>query len=279
MDGVTFSVVVATRNRPWDVECLLASLDETGAEDVVEVILADDASDPPVRTDLVSRYPVRVVRSDLPRGAAVMRNRAVAVATGSVVAFLDDDARVFPDWFTVARSGLASASAVTGRIIPLDDGVVSRARQWRYEERYRRLSAGDPVRFFAGGNSAVRRDAFLTSGGFPDLNSAADNALVEGLEAQGLQVAWTPALNILHRNSKGVRRAAEEAWRSGAGRRPIGPASALGEVRRAASVAPWRRDVASATLNLALQVLHSTSAALRQFPAARQRLEKKEQPT
>lgn len=260
MEPLSFSVIVATRNRGWDVARMVESIEATGTESVAEILLADDASDTPLPA-IESRIPVRVLRSEEHRGAAVMRNLAAHEATGDVLAFLDDDARVFPDWFDVAGRALTSAQAITGRIVPMDDGWVSRARQWRYEERYRTLQHGQATTFFAGGNSAVHTEAFLLAGGFPDIASGADNLLVQGLEVQGYQVRWTPELRILHRNSKGVRKAAVEAWRSGTGR-PGTPAAAVREVRRAVGAAPWRRDPASAVLNAGLQVLHSTSRCL-----------------
>lgn len=93
------SVVVCTHNRPADLErCLdaLAALAERP-----EVIVVDSASEPPCR-ELVERYvsdmPDLVYVYEADPGLSRARNRGVARASGSIVAFVDDDAAPRGDW-------------------------------------------------------------------------------------------------------------------------------------------------------------------------------------
>ena len=95
----SLSVVVCTHNRPADLErCLdsLAALDERP-----EVIVVDSASEPPCR-DLVERYasdiPGLVYVYEADAGLSRARNRGVARVSGSIVAFVDDDAAPRRDW-------------------------------------------------------------------------------------------------------------------------------------------------------------------------------------
>ena len=73
-----------------------------------------------------------------------------------------------PAW--LAAAALAALACGCRHPGALDDmpgqTPVSLARQARYDLRYRDLAQGDPVTFFAGGNSAIRTDLFHEVGGF-----------------------------------------------------------------------------------------------------------------
>ncbi|WP_327710175.1 glycosyltransferase [Streptomyces sp. NBC_00464] len=265
--GKRVSVVVATRNRPTDIDLLLASIAACATDVVHEVILVDDASDTPLRVDESAHpFPVRLLRHERRRGAAAGRNLAGQEATGDVLAFLDDDARPLPDWFDVLDEALTpERAAITGRVLPFDSSVVARARQYRYEVRYAQHVPGSEVTFFAGGNSAVWTDAFRDAEGFPDVVTASDNGLVERLADSGGRVYFVPGLRIAHRNSKGAGIALREAWRAGRLAPRSAPAAALRRIAASARSQPWSDDPAAAGLNLGLQAANSLATAL---PAA-----------
>ncbi len=93
------SVVLPSRDRP---ERLARALRSVLAQDHrrLEVLVVDDASEVPARA-VVERVGagddrVRVDRSERNIGAGAARNRALGVARGEVVAFLDDDDRWEP---------------------------------------------------------------------------------------------------------------------------------------------------------------------------------------
>ena len=258
----TISVVVATRNRQTDIDVLLETIARERHPSLHEVVVVDDASDVPLH---VAEYgfPVRLLRNESKRGAAVSRNIAADLAGGDVLAFLDDDARPLPHWFTVISRDLQThRTAITGRVLPFDSGVVSRARQHRYEVRYAQHRSLEPVTFFAGGNSAILRRSFLAAGGFPDVVTASDNGLVERLAAVGEQVYFTPDLRVAHRNSKGARIALREAWRAGRLAEQSPAAHQLRRIVSAAGLQPWHDDVPAACLNVALQAANSVASTL-----------------
>ncbi|MFH9685834.1 glycosyltransferase [Streptomyces sp. NPDC017413] len=265
--GKQVSVVVATYNRPTDVDLLLTAIAACDTGIVHEVILVDDASDTPLRVeDTAHPFPVRLLRHERRRGAAAGRNLAGQEATGDVLAFLDDDARPLPDWFAVLDAALThERAAITGRVLPFDSSVVSRARQYRYEFRYAQQSPGSEVTFFAGGNSAVWTKEFLAAGGFPDVVTASDNGLVERLAESGGRVHFAPGLRVAHRNSKGAGIALREAWRAGRLAPRSTPAAALRRFAASARTQPWSDDPAAAGLNVGLQAANSLATAL---PAA-----------
>lgn len=93
--GCDLSVVVPTRDRPDLLASCLAAL---AACDVapVEVLVVDSASRDAAAV-VAAAAGATVVRCDLP-GASRARNAGWRAARGSIVAFVDDDVRVAPDW-------------------------------------------------------------------------------------------------------------------------------------------------------------------------------------
>ncbi|WP_157172865.1 glycosyltransferase [Nocardia exalbida] len=221
---VRISVIIPTRNRPDDLRRCLAGLTEcvqrlgsTPGVTLHELVVIDDVS---TRPDALSS----VYASDLPKvvlynrermGAGSSRARAVSAASGDVLAFLDDDSVPRGDWLTVAGSVTEQRPAISGRVLRFDNGLVSSARQARYDARYRSLSTGDPISFFAGGNSAILTSAFRSVGGFSRSGVGGDNSLAEALAGSGTPAQFEPELVIAHRNGKGVRRAMLDSWSSG----------------------------------------------------------------
>lgn len=213
----SFSVIVPTRDRPGDLAACLRSVTASDNGRLSEIIVIDDGSRTPCRIDpTLVRVPIRLIRHEISQGPDRCRNTAVEAALGDDLAFLDDDARLPQDWFTVASSAVdAGWLAFTGRVLPFDQGVVSRARQWRYDQRYSSLSTGQATSFLAGGNSVVDRQAFQRANGFPILAAGGDNGLVGRLAGEGVDCRFLWELRVLHRNSKGLRTAAQQAWRAG----------------------------------------------------------------
>lgn len=218
--SVSFSVIIPTLDRPDDLgECLQAVVKAARGHAIEIIVVADGPSlVPRIPYAVSAALPTRVLHTPPHSGPDASRNAGAEVATGDVLAFLDDDARPRADWFDIAAAHLAGEwHAITGRVLPFDHGVVSRARQWRYDERYRRLIPGQSVAFLAGGNSAVRRSFFLAAGGFPVRSAGGDNGLVPRLRAVGAECIFVPTLCILHRNGKGLFTAIKQAWNAGRG--------------------------------------------------------------
>lgn len=101
------AVIVPTRNRPRELETLLANLaEQTRRPDSVTVV---DSSDEDIRRDVehvvaASRLPCTFLRH-WPPSAAAQRNAGLAAVGGSadLVAFVDDDLTLNPEGFEVVR--------------------------------------------------------------------------------------------------------------------------------------------------------------------------------
>ena len=114
------SILIATKGRLSQLERLLESLSRLEDRESIphEIILANNAPDEVSAgaiNDLVKPYAEREperwqhVREPQP-GKSRALNRAIALARGQILAFLDDDVEVVPSWLRVTRDFFLSYS-------------------------------------------------------------------------------------------------------------------------------------------------------------------------
>lgn len=87
------SVVIPTHNRRGLLAEAVASIDEQSYSGPIEILIADDASSPPVTPSSLPacRFPIRIVNYPTPKGGAAAKNLSVRAARGEYLVFLDDD--------------------------------------------------------------------------------------------------------------------------------------------------------------------------------------------
>lgn len=277
---MSVTVVVATHNRRDQV---LLTLPKHQAP----VILVDNASTDGTPEAVEARLPhVRVVRLASNAGAAA-RNVGARLADTPFVAFADDDSYWHDGALDAAARILTRHPAtglVTARIL-----VGPRAEPDPISERMASAPLGTPpalpgpaVLGFLACAAVVRRDAFLTVGGFqPRLHVYGEEALLAmDLAAAGWGLAYVPSLTVRHlpapsgRDPAGRRRlesrnALLTTWL----RRPVGHAvravsralstrDGRAGLRYALSDLPWalrhRRPVPR-TVEAALRVLETSA--------------------
>jgi glycosyltransferase involved in cell wall biosynthesis len=213
------ALIIPTQDRPDDLAACLASVAAYAPTCLREVVIVDDgvggAAEAP---GAIARAPLRVERNPVPIGAAASRNRALGLLGPSVeiVGFLDDDVRLTPDWFVSALTELSEdRGALTGPVRRFDSSLLARARQLRYDRRYAGLEDGDRVPFMAGGNCVVWRHAIDAVGGFPEVPTMSDTLFLAMLERLDLGCHFSSDMSVWHRNSKGLRKAVQDAWMAG----------------------------------------------------------------
>ncbi|MFN2195643.1 MAG: glycosyltransferase [Anaerolineales bacterium] len=234
--AVPFSVIVCTRDRPHLLsDCLqaLAGLDYPR----FEILVIDNAPSSSATERLCAQHPVRYVREDRP-GLDVARNTGWQLASGSLVAFTDDDARPDPGWL----AGLAAAfeqpevMAVTGPVLPCE---LNTPAQIAFEEAYGGMSHGfDRHSFYreelsdrellwasgfgVGANMAFRRTILADLGGFDpalDVGTPAagggDVELFHRLVARGNLLIYTPDAPVWHLHRRGWEELKQQIYNNG----------------------------------------------------------------
>lgn len=190
------AVVVPTRNRHAPLLRALKSVErQTRVAD--EVLVVDDASDPPIRLDASDPFlaSVRVVRLDAPQGAGAARNAGVNAAASPIVAFLDSDDLYLDTHLEDVETGFLQqpeAAFVATRILVADDAMTPFARfgSQRTEITHAMLlERGNVVGTFSA--IAVARARFVAVGGIPPIRSYQDWALTLALTEQ------VPAVNVV----------------------------------------------------------------------------------
>jgi mycofactocin system glycosyltransferase len=220
------SVVIPAYARP---DATRATVDSVLALDYpanrFEVVVIDDASPEPLVFPDLPADRVRVLRLAENGGPAVARNAGIAAATGELVAFLDNDCTVTPDWLTLLAAALEEAEVdiAGGRALsppsrghgllaayeavrsPLDMGKTGGA-----------VGTGELVPYLPSCNLLVRRSAAQRLGGFRDgMHLGEDVDFVWRAREARSKVVYEPAATIVHHHREQLgamlRRRAEYA--------------------------------------------------------------------
>lgn len=181
------SYVTCTRNRPAELAATLRTLDalHQNASSPVEVIIADNASDVPVRDTLPeTSFPVRVIRLDR-NVAASARNHAAAQAEHDWLVMLDDDSAPVDLGHLHVLERTADDVVAVMADITLPDG--SRER-------------GGLPEVLVGCGAAVRQQAYLDAGGYDEgfFFAAEEPDLCARLIDAGWRLEFSPWFRVLH---------------------------------------------------------------------------------
>lgn len=214
------AVAICTRERPEDLTRALhavAALQPVPAE----IIVVDNNPATDRTREVAARFPgVRYVREDRP-GLDAARNRALAEATASIVAFTDDDAAPEAAWLGHLLEAFDDPRVLcaTGLTLPLE--LETPAQEWF--ERLSPFARGfervvfdgtrhDPVDVApcgAGANMAVRRTLIDRIGGFDEAldagtltKSGGDHEMFGRILAGGYRIVYDPRAVSWHRHRR-----------------------------------------------------------------------------
>ena len=195
-DGTTgeprFSVVIcAYTDQRWDdvhaaVESVRAQ--RHPATEIILVVDHNPALHARLAQSLAGIPGLNIVENREDRGLSGGKNTGVAIATGDVVAFLDDDAVAAPGWLEAMAGHYADpkVAGVGGLTLPMWPGSTPSAAlihapvpettgtrpgwfpeefDWTVGCTYRGMKPG-PIRNLMGGNASFRREMFPIAGGF-----------------------------------------------------------------------------------------------------------------
>jgi succinoglycan biosynthesis protein ExoM len=222
------SICVCTCRRPAALARLVERLAAQAPPPIRELVVVDNdargsgrAACAAVATPFALRYAIEPRRN-----IALARNRAVALATGDWLGFLDDDELPAPDWLAhlwrTARRW--DADAVLGPVLaepPAD--APSWIRQGRFFER-RRFRTGTPVprNELRIGNALIRREPLAQLRGPFDaaygLTGGEDGDMLCRLARHGARIVWCDEAVVVEpveRERLAPRWLLRRAWRGG----------------------------------------------------------------
>lgn len=223
MSGPTISIVIATYTRAALLdECLQhLSMQPFAAGD--EVIVVDNGSKDHT-SQLVRDFqpgfpvPLRLLFEATP-GKSHALARALEVASGEVLAFLDDDVNVERNWLSVVRDTMRDPdiALMGGRVVPRWEATVP---EWMRVAPSQHARLGAPLglldyprevvqldaRTVLGANMAVRRQVFDAVGGFAThlgklrgtLLSGEDHELCLRVQRAGFRAVYVPDAVVHH---------------------------------------------------------------------------------
>ena len=222
MDAPAVTVVVPTRGRAAYLEVTLDSLlrQRTGA--AYELLVVDDGSNDGTR-EVAARHDVRCVSHGVPRSLNAARNTGVREAHAALIAFVDDDVLVPPEWVEALVRGVEAhpeAEAFGGPIRPRFEGRGLRGCG-REDPPITSLDLGpedQEADMVWGANFAVRRSAVMRIGPFDERivrPHGDEEEWLERLRAAGGRIEYLAGAGLDHRRTAEdarLNRLARAAW-------------------------------------------------------------------
>jgi glycosyltransferase involved in cell wall biosynthesis len=158
--AVAVSVIVPARDASATLERTLAALAAQDLDRGYEVIVVDDGSRDGTGELAEASTAVDMVLRQPPSGPGPARNRGVAAARASALAFTDADCMPAPEWLREGLGALEDAELVQGLVRPDPE-----ARPGPFD---RSIAVGNEGGLYETANLFVTRDLFDRLGGFED---------------------------------------------------------------------------------------------------------------
>jgi glucosyl-dolichyl phosphate glucuronosyltransferase len=208
------SIVICTYNRSdWLPGCL-AALEPQCIDDAVEVLIVDNNSSDATRQvaqQYTSRLPNFKYIFEGTQGLSHARNRGFREALGQFVAYLDDDAKAYPDWVKATIDFFSThpyASGVAGpynafSLIPIPPWFPKEFGCWSLGDETRKMRDGEWIN---GMNMAFKKQALVEVGGFDTSIGMTGNKVSYGEETnlmlrmleRGMQIYYCAEMHVHH---------------------------------------------------------------------------------
>ena len=183
------SVVVPTLNGRDQLSACLDRLAAAAPE--AELVVVNGPSADGTTGMVREREDVDVLVEVSARTVNVARNAGIEVASGDVIAFVNDDLRIEDGWRRAIVEGLTEAPVVTGpthRTVP--GGVTTESAETRA------IAARD-VTYFSGSNVAFEADVLANLDGFDEyLETGGARDAAHRLAGMDVGVTWQPAMSV-----------------------------------------------------------------------------------
>lgn len=200
------SVIVPAHNRQIQTrKCVESLLALDYPSEKLEIIVVDDASDPPL-DQFLSDLPMRLLRNNVKLGASATRNLAAMKAQGDLLAFIDNDCEANPNWLKslIPFFNLASIGIVGGRVgSPKGKTALAKFEEIRTPldlgPTEGDVGLGKKIPFIPACNFLIRKSVFLYLNGFEvGLHPGEDPDLVWRAARFGIHTYYSPTGYIIH---------------------------------------------------------------------------------
>jgi glycosyltransferase involved in cell wall biosynthesis len=226
-DGVMFSVIIPTYNRPQPLaQCLKALASQELPRERYEVIVVDDGGSAvlePVIAAVSSRLNITLLRQDN-AGPAAARNTGAAQARGHYLAFTDDDCAPQPGWLSAfaAQFEQTPDNLLGGKTINVLTGnPFSAASQYLIDMLYQHFNEQPgSATFFASNNMTMPRSIFHRLGGFNTsfpLSAGEDRDFCDHWLYQGQRMTYVPMARLDHAHMLTLRKFWKQHFNYGRG--------------------------------------------------------------
>lgn len=203
------SVIITAYNARDTVRACLASLDAQRTSHTFEVLFVDSGSDGTAELVAAEFPQVRLLRSEKRLYAGDGRNLAIPQANAPLIAFLDADCHVEPDWVDAVLAAQQHPNLVAAGAV--HNGSTESLTGWAYYFCEFNLWAAGPeapaceIDEAAGCSLSMKREAFDRFGPFPGGSYSSDSAFARRMQEAGHRVLFWPAARVYHHYDRGLR--------------------------------------------------------------------------
>ncbi len=129
---VSVSVVVATYDRPDDLQICLGNLLAQEGKRPLEIIIVDNNPSSGKTPPIVAQFPEVVLVNEPRQGLAYARNAGINASSGDIIVATDDDVLMPTDWLEKLVTPFAQNDVmiVTGNVLPAE---IETEAQYRFE--------------------------------------------------------------------------------------------------------------------------------------------------
>jgi len=242
----SLSVAICTKDRPDNLNrCLhsLTLLNWSLLTSSFEILVIDNAPSDSRTKDVAYSYGTKGVRyaCEPKPGLDFARNRAIAEATGEILAFLDDDIVVDRGWLNgLIESWTANpdAGGVTGLVLPYEletEAQIAFEKRGGFRRGFDKIRYGQTLRgnklypggsgiFGAGCNMSFRRELLLKLNGFDEaldtgkpLPGGGDLDIFYRTIRAGHPLIYEPTYLVYHQHRREIAQLRHQYWSWGLG--------------------------------------------------------------
>lgn len=197
---VTCSVIIACNNAEAVIVECLGRLMKQGEHSNLEIIVADGSEDKTAQL-VEARFPsVKLLRFEAPTTLPVLRARAIALATGQIIAIIDPYSMVSQDWLQqVIREHTEHLHAVVGGAVNLhhadDQGILAWAQYFNEYGMFMSPVEEGVIEILPGCNISYKRE-LLFDGDKPRFETFWKTFVHKGLKESGGVLWQTPHISV-----------------------------------------------------------------------------------